>query len=94
MDAGDTACVKDEHFSTIRASKVVGYLVDEDEIKQATRWYVEHEHTIVEPTAAVALAGFQKRYKEFKGKNVVVIACGRNLDLGKLQNILKETKSQ
>ena len=33
-------------------------LVDEDDIKQATRWYVEHEHTIVEPTAAVALAGF------------------------------------
>ena len=67
-------------------------LVEEEDIKQATRWFVETEHTVVEPTAAVALAGFMKRYKEFKGKNVVIIACGRNMDLGKMQTILAETK--
>ena len=48
---------------------------------------------MVEPTAAVALAGFMKKHKDLKGKNVVVIACGRNMDFDKMQAILAETKS-
>ena len=67
-------------------------LVEEQDIKQATRWFIERERTIVEPTAAVALAGYLKRHKDFKGKNVVVIACGRNMDLDKMEAILSETK--
>ena len=38
-------------------------LVEEEDIKQATRHFVEVERTIVEPTAAVALAGYMRRAK-------------------------------
>ena len=68
-------------------------LVEEQDIKQATRWFIERERTIVEPTAAVSLAGYIKKHKDLKGKNVVVIACGRNMDLVKMQEILSETKT-
>lgn len=67
-------------------------LVEEEDIKQATRAFVEKERCIVEPTAAVALAGYIKTWRRFRGKNIVVISCGRNVDFDRLQTILAETE--
>ena len=68
-------------------------LVDENDIKLATRIFMETERAITEPTAAVSIAGFMKKYKQFKGKNVVIITCGRNVTMQNLNKILDETKN-
>ena len=67
-------------------------LVEEEDIKLATRIFMENERCIIEPTTAVGLAGYMKKYKEFKGKNVVVVTCGRNVTMPTLNKILDETK--
>jgi len=68
-------------------------LVEEDDIKLATRIFMETERAITEPTAAVSIAGFMKKYKQFKGKNVVIITCGRNVTMQNLAKILDDSKN-
>jgi threonine dehydratase len=56
-------------------------LVDEDEIKSATRWMVAQHQYLVEPTAAVTLAAcLRGRVGKLQGPAVVVV-CGRNVSL-------------
>ena len=54
---------------------------------------METERSITEPTAAVSIAGFMKKYKQLKGKNVVIITCGRNVTMQNLAKILDDTKN-
>jgi threonine dehydratase len=67
-------------------------LVEEDDIKLATRVFLENERALIEPTTAVSLAGYMKVHKQFKGKNVVIVTCGRNVTMPTLNKILEETK--
>ncbi len=63
-------------------------LVSEDEIVAAIRWMVETQHQLIEGSAGVAIAGFQKLYAQCKGQTVVIILCGANISLATLKQIL------
>lgn len=56
-------------------------LTSEDEIKKAMRLLGETDQFMVEGAAAVALASFLKNPTPYKGKNVVIILCGRNVSM-------------
>jgi threonine dehydratase len=54
-------------------------LVSEPEILDAMRLMLETEHWLIEGAAGVAVAGFLKEAARYRGKNVVIVLCGRNL---------------
>ncbi|MBA6131627.1 MULTISPECIES: threonine/serine dehydratase [Pseudomonas] len=58
-------------------------LVSEDEIRAAMRDIARHERWIIEGAAAVAVAGMQKLARQYQGKRVAVVLCGRNIVLDK-----------
>ncbi len=63
-------------------------LVSEEEIAAALRLTLETQHQLIEGSAGVAIAGFQKLHQEYKGQNVVIILCGANISLATLKQIL------
>lgn len=63
-------------------------LVSEKEIWRAMRVLLEEERWLVEGAAGVALAAFLKTRREYAGKNVVVVLCGRNISVRKAWRIL------
>lgn len=63
-------------------------LVSEEEIAVALRLALETQHQLIEGSAAVAIAGFQKLYSQFKGQRVVIVLCGANISLTTLKKIL------
>ncbi|WGV20273.1 threonine/serine dehydratase [Pseudomonas putida] len=58
-------------------------LVSEAEIRAAMRDVASSERWIIEGAAAVAVAGMQKLAERYRGKNVAVVVCGRNILLDK-----------
>ncbi len=54
-------------------------LVSESEIAAAMRLVLETEHWLIEGAAAVAAAAFLREAERWRGKNTVVVLCGRNL---------------
>jgi len=54
-------------------------LVSEAAILDAMRFIAETEHWLIEGAAAVAVAAFQQEAHRYRGKNVVIVLCGRNL---------------
>jgi threonine dehydratase len=60
-------------------------LVSEDEIKAALRLVYERMKIIIEPSCAVPLAAVLKNPNLFKGKKVVIILTGGNVDLSKFK---------
>ena len=63
-------------------------VVDEDEIAQAMRDFIDAQHQLIEGAAGVALAGLQKVAEDYAGKNVVVIICGGNVSRATLKEVL------
>ena len=63
-------------------------LVSEAEIAVALRLTLETHHQLIEGSAGVAIAGFQKLHPQFKGQNVVIVLCGANISLATLKQIL------
>lgn len=63
-------------------------LVSEEEIAEAIRSVIKYHHKIVEGSAAVAIASLLKRRSQFKNQTTVVVVCGANISLEKLQKIL------
>jgi len=55
--------------------------VSEEEIADGMRQIAEAEHWIAEGAAGVALAGLHKRAEAYRGRNVAVVLCGRNIAL-------------
>ena len=43
---------------------------------------------VVEGSAGVAVAAYRKNQDKFKGKTVVLVACGSNISTGTLKQIL------
>lgn len=63
-------------------------LASEDEIASAIRSMVARHHKIIEGSAGVAIASLLKNASQFKGQTTVVIVCGANIAIEKLQKII------
>ena len=64
-------------------------LVSEQEIGATMKEFATHERQIIEGSAAVALAGAKQLATSYKGKNVAVVLCGRNIALEKFNSIIE-----
>jgi threonine dehydratase len=62
--------------------------VSEDEIRVAMRLIIGRHHTLIEGSAAVAVAGFLQTADRWAGKEVVIVLCGANVGLGVLKKVL------
>jgi len=63
---------------------------DEKEITSSFLKFAFDEHQIIEGSAALALAGYEKVSEQLKGQTSVVIACGANVDQSLVQKLLSE----
>ena len=61
---------------------------DEKEITSSFLKFAFDEHQIVEGSAALALAGYEKVSEQLKGQTSVVIACGANVDQSLVKKLL------
>ena len=57
-------------------------LVDEQEIRSATRQMVTETRMVAEPSGAVTLAALNRYSDQFRGEKVAVVISGGNLDMG------------
>lgn len=63
-------------------------VVEEDDIKDAAKFLMIKEKTIAEPSGAIGVAAIMKNPERFKGKNVVVVLTGGNIDEELLTQLL------
>jgi threonine dehydratase len=64
-------------------------LVSEAQIFDAMKLIMQKERWLIEGAAGVAVAGFLKRKEACAGKNVVIVLCGRNIPLDRLQAVFR-----
>jgi threonine dehydratase len=65
-------------------------LIGEGDIAAAMRDMAAAENFIIEGAAGVALAAALKTAGDYKGRNIAVVICGRNIALDTFRSILKE----
>ena len=63
-------------------------LLTETEIEQSIRLLFEQHRLVVEGSAALGVGGLLKRKDRLKGKKVVAVICGRNIDLEVFKRII------
>lgn len=63
-------------------------LLSEDEIAAAVRLLFEQHRLIAEGSGVLGIGGILKNKEEFKGKKVVAVVCGRNIDLEVFKRII------
>jgi threonine dehydratase len=63
-------------------------VVDEEEIAEAMREFIDSHHMLLEGAAGVAIAGFRQIADDYKGKNVVVVVCGGNISRDTLKTVI------
>ncbi len=63
-------------------------LPSEKEIEASIRLLFEQHRLVVEGSGAVSVGGLLKRKDRFKGKKVVAVICGRNVDLEVFKRII------
>ncbi|KAB2849842.1 MAG: threonine/serine dehydratase [Hyphomicrobiaceae bacterium] len=64
--------------------------VTEEEIASAMRRCLEVHHMLIEGSAGVALAAFEKQAAHWRGKHVVIVLCGANISLPALRSVISE----
>jgi len=64
-------------------------LLTEAEIEAAIRLLFEEHRLIVEGSGALGVGGLLKRKEQLKGKKVVAVVCGRNIDLELFKRIIQ-----
>jgi threonine dehydratase len=64
-------------------------LLTETEIEESIRLLFEQHRLVVEGSGALAVGGLLKRKERFKGKKVVAVICGRNIDLEVFKRIIQ-----
>jgi threonine dehydratase len=64
-------------------------LLTETEIEESIRLLFEQHRLVVEGSAALSVGGLLKRKERFKGKKVVAVVCGRNIDLEVFKRIIR-----
>lgn len=62
--------------------------VTEEEIISALQLMIHEHGKIIEGSAAVTIASLLKEKEKFKGRRVVLVICGGNIDIEKLKSIL------
>lgn len=63
-------------------------LLTEEEIEASIRLLFEEHRLVVEGSGALGVGGLLKRKERFKGKKVVAVVCGRNVDLEVFKRII------
>ena len=63
-------------------------LLTEAEIEESIRLLFERHRLVVEGSGALGVGGLLKRKDRFKGKMVVAVVCGRNIDLEVFKRII------
>jgi len=63
-------------------------LLSEKEIEASIRLLFEQHRLVVEGSGALSVGGLLKRKERFKGKKVVAVVCGRNIDLESFKRII------
>jgi threonine dehydratase len=63
-------------------------LLTETEIEESIRLLFEQHRLVVEGSGALGVGGLLKRKELFKGKKVVAVVCGRNVDLEVFKQII------
>lgn len=64
-------------------------LIKEEEHKAAVAWLLEHHQYLIEPTAAVALAGCLYGHVKPKGGPIVIVLTGRNVSYETIRRLVK-----
>ncbi len=64
-------------------------LLSESEIEESIRLLFEQHRLVVEGSGALSVGGLLKRRERFKGKKVVAVVCGRNIDLEVFKRIIQ-----
>ena len=64
-------------------------LLSESEIEESIRLLFEQHRLVVEGSGALGVGGLLKRRERFKGKKVVAVVCGRNIDLEVFKRIIR-----
>ncbi|GKT93438.1 threonine dehydratase catabolic [Colletotrichum tofieldiae] len=80
----------DDSITLPLATAVVDRVIEcnEEEIAGAMRKMALEENMIVEGSAALALAGFEKVAEEVAGQTSVILLCGANVDQGVVKKII------
>lgn len=63
-------------------------LVNEKAIAHAIRFIAHNHYKVIEGAAGVAVASLIENKERFKGKKVVVVICGGNMDMKKFKEII------
>jgi threonine dehydratase len=63
-------------------------LLSEQEIEASIRLLFEQHRLVVEGSGALSVGGLVKQKDRFKGKKVVAVICGRNIDLELFKRII------
>ncbi len=63
-------------------------LLTEKEIEASIRLLFEQHRLVTEGSGALGIGGMLKRKERFKGKKVVAVVCGRNVDLEVFKKII------
>jgi threonine dehydratase len=69
-------------------------LVEEDEIRRATRLMIELTRNLVEPAGAAPLAAVLKLPERFRGKRVALVLSGGNISPAQLRELLTVESEQ
>ena len=64
-------------------------LLTETEIEESIRLLFEQHRLVVEGSGALGVGGLLKRKERFRGKKVVAVVCGRNIDLEVFKRIIR-----
>lgn len=64
--------------------------VSEADIASAMRRCMEAHHMMIEGSAGVALAAFEKQAARWSGKTAAIVLCGANISLSALRSVLSE----
>ena len=63
-------------------------VVEEDQIAEAMRGFIDSHHMLPEGAAGVAIAGFLEVASDYVDRNVVIIVCGGNVSRDTLKKVI------